>query len=128
MVLAPPHDAVHDHAAAANDDDDDGFVVNAAVLGLESAMQSASSADHPMPGVVYETTHPNLNAFLVDFFSRTWLTYRSNFQRFEGGELTTDMGWGCMIRSAQMMLAQALTMHLLGRGTRHSSTGGPPRS
>ena len=35
-----------------------------------------------------------------------WVTYRSNFKSIDG--YTSDSGWGCMIRVAQMMLANTL--------------------
>lgn len=77
--------------------------------------------------------------FLDDFESRIWLTYRSNFppipksadpkptttmsfsdrlksQLGSQGGFTSDSGWGCMIRSGQSLLANALLILRLGRG------------
>lgn len=77
-------------------------------------------------------------AFLDDFESRIWMTYRSSFDSIprsadpkastalsfsmrlrtlgDQSGFTSDSGWGCMIRSGQCLLANALAMLELGRG------------
>ncbi|KAI4733589.1 hypothetical protein E4T50_15857 [Aureobasidium sp. EXF-12298] len=79
-------------------------------------------------------------AFLDDLESRIWLTYRSNFSQIakstnpdassslsfrtrlmqlgNQGGFTSDTGWGCMIRSAQSLLANTLQILDLGRDWR----------
>ena len=81
--------------------------------------------------------------FLDDFESRFWFTYRSNFpsiqkskdvtaassltlavrlrsQLVEQSGFTSDTGWGCMIRSGQCLIGNALAILRLGR-SKHSS-------
>ena len=82
-------------------------------------------------------------AFLDDFESKFWMTYRSEFEPIprsadpratsalsfsmriksqlgDQNGFSSDSGWGCMIRSGQSMLANALGMVELGRGESYS--------
>jgi hypothetical protein len=92
-----------------------------------------------MPGLLDEQGWPE--SFLLDFESRIWITYRSNFppipkpikqdaysamtlsvrlrsQLVDQHGFTSDTGWGCMIRSGQSLLANAMSILLFGRGNK----------
>ena len=63
--------------------------------------------------------YPNLNAaqeaYQHQFESIIWLTYRKDFPQMNPYEYTNDAGWGCMLRTTQMLLAHALQRLVLGK-------------
>ncbi|GAA6086347.1 cysteine protease atg4da-like [Tachysurus ichikawai] len=70
-----------------------------------------------MLGHTYHLSHEGeKNLFRCVFSSLFWMTYRRGFSSLHGSSLTSDSGWGCTLRSAQMLLAQALKMHTLPAG------------
>lgn len=59
-------------------------------------------------------------SFLTAFSQRIYFSYRKQFEplnglRRNGDLITSDCGWGCMIRCAQMLLAQALLNHMTNK-------------
>lgn len=45
--------------------------------------------------------------YVKDIKELVWCTYRSGFEQIEGTVFTTDSGWGCMIRTGQMIVAES---------------------
>ncbi|XP_028804686.1 cysteine protease ATG4 isoform X1 [Neltuma alba] len=98
------------------------------VLGSSRTDISASDGDiwllgvchkisqHETPGNV--DTGNGFAAFEHDFMSKILMTYRKGFDSIGDSRYTSDVSWGCMIRSSQMLVAQALLFHKLGRSWR----------
>ncbi|KAG0200507.1 Cysteine protease atg4 [Mortierella sp. GBA30] len=45
-----------------------------------------------------------------------WCTYRHSYAPIKPSNFSTDVGWGCMLRSGQGLLANALAIQFMGRG------------
>lgn len=108
-----------------DDDGDEAIFQGAPTLPLDVSMaantREGSQASHDDVGyVIYllGKTYDAVNDYAPrrnDEISLFLFTYRFDFPEIVPYRITTDAGWGCMLRSAQMMLAQALRMHYRGR-------------
>lgn len=88
-----------------NDNDDDDETSAETGDNTTTASSAPSSYDMTMPPDFYH-----------DLCSRLWMTYRHNFPPIRPSAYKTDIGWGCMLRSGQSLLANTLLIHCLGRG------------
>lgn len=101
------------------------------IMGTSKTGVSSSSSDIWLLGVCYkgspvESSHDASNGngfaeFSHDFSSRIWVTYRKGFDAIGDSKFISDVNWGCMLRSSQMLVAQALLCHHLGRSWRKPS-------
>ncbi|XP_057435878.1 cysteine protease ATG4 isoform X1 [Lotus japonicus] len=95
------------------------------VLGSSRTDVSSSDGDIWLLGVCHKFSQQESTgdvdnsivfaAFEQDFSSKILLTYRKGFDAIGDSKYTSDVNWGCMLRSSQMLVAQALLFHKLGR-------------
>ncbi|GFY96639.1 peptidase family C54 protein [Actinidia rufa] len=86
------------------------------VLGQNKTGISSSTSDIWLLGVCYKISQEGSSsdssdgvaAFVEDFSSRILLTYRKGFDAIGDSKYTSDVNWGCMLRSSQMLVAQPL--------------------
>ncbi|KAL6923807.1 hypothetical protein FSST1_001081 [Fusarium sambucinum] len=100
---------------------------------ISSSFSSSLAYDDPVDDGGWPT------GFISDFESKIWMTYRSEFEPIprstnpqatsalslsmrlksqlgDQSPFSSDSGWGCMIRSGQSLLANAIAMVRIGRG------------
>lgn len=108
-------------------------------ISSENGSNSGTDIQPPPTNSTTVTTIKWPSNFLSDVESRIWMTYRTNFPLIPrakegpspvsiGGLLrgsgldingfTSDVGWGCMIRTGQSLLANAISAVMLGRDWR----------
>jgi cysteine protease ATG4 len=99
----------------------------AQALGKGADVGSSSNVAAATKVVGAEETHDaeELRRHLRTFIQ---ITYRRGFPPLAPYRFTSDEGWGCMIRAAQMMVCNTLRVHLLGPGWRIKNLGVDVRS
>ncbi|XP_019057524.1 PREDICTED: cysteine protease ATG4b-like, partial [Tarenaya hassleriana] len=105
------------------------------VLGPSRTGISSTTSEIWLLGVCYKISEDEssaeadagsvLTAFKQDFSSKILMTYRKGFDPIGDTTYTSDVGWGCMLRSSQMLFAQALLFHTLGRSWRRKENQPP---
>ncbi|KAG0357475.1 Cysteine protease atg4 [Podila minutissima] len=90
-------------------------------------VESRSSASTPpantisttpiyLMGKLYPPSPTQWTDFQRDFTNGLiWCTYRHSYAPIKPSNFTTDVGWGCMLRSGQGLLANALAIQFMGR-------------
>ncbi|XP_010469251.1 PREDICTED: cysteine protease ATG4b isoform X1 [Camelina sativa] len=105
------------------------------VLGPSRTGISSSTSEIWLLGVCYKISDGEsseeadsghvLTAFGQDFSSLILMTYRRGFEPIGDTAYTSDVNWGCMLRSSQMLFAQALLFQRLGRSWRKKESEPP---
>uniref|UniRef100_M1D572 Cysteine protease n=1 Tax=Solanum tuberosum TaxID=4113 RepID=M1D572_SOLTU len=88
------------------------------IFGMDkTGIPNGSKSDIWLLGVCYKvvqdddssiepTQSEGFSAFVDDFSSRILVTYRKGFAPIGDTKYTSDVNWGCMLRSSQMLVAQ----------------------
>ena len=69
-----------------------------------------ASPSQTIPIVFLSKTYsPDSKDFIMDFYTRPWMTYRSGFPPIHG--YSSDVGWGCMLRFSHLFYCIYIFLH-----------------
>lgn len=85
---------------------------------------SCEESDDAETTWIFSNSYSSLQKLEIRNHSRSLLrfTYRSHFPALAPYTYTNDAGWGCMLRSAQMLMGQTMQRYYLGRDWRMPNT------
>jgi len=94
----------------------------------DGAASDFPNTDEPvwLLGVQYSAKY-DLDELRDAVRSRLWFTYRRDFPVIGSSGISSDQGWGCMLRCGQMVVGSALLNLQLGRGWSWSPDSVDPR-
>ena len=76
------------------------------ILGTEYPSKKIDKEVGEIPDDVY--LHHTCPCAYFRIRNLIWFSYRKGFEKLPNSSLTTDVGWGCTIRTMQMMIANAI--------------------
>ena len=121
------YEYTQDHHEEEDDDDDDDSSSANPLLG--ESQSSNTERGHPLHQTTAVITKSQERIPYIFLLGRTyhpvheyharkefeaslyWFTYRCDFPEITPYRITSDAGWGCMLRSAQMLLGHTLRIH-----------------
>jgi cysteine protease ATG4 len=116
------HGYKYEYDDVAEDDEEDSSLLgqsdqSAKPIDLHKVFITKSDERFPYMYLLGKTFHPLYESQLRKEFEASlyWFTYRWDFPEIKPYNITSDAGWGCMLRSAQMLLAHTLRVHFKSR-------------
>lgn len=58
--------------------------------------------------IIKKTIFADFHLLKREIRSRLWFSYRKDFPAIGDSGMTSDRGWGCMLRCGQMVVAESL--------------------
>lgn len=80
---------------------------------IEKKTHSQVKIGKSLHASLFGSNYEDMQSFKKEFGKIIWLTYRRNFtplliEQKQHPNLTSDAGWGCVIRCTQMLIANCL--------------------